>query len=184
MILIEKTTPIHASQIRPHWYDSEEENIGSEYDTESECGGGDTYEGWTGEDVWYFIEDYLSCKFVCQDDEYLEDGKMVLGTCNIYLNDEIIVECTLDIAGYYKYDALYTKHFGLLNQHFEQRVPYDIMKVYSVPVKINNYEFIQKRAIIKTYWLRLVQRHWKNRVVSNSGNQRLRGLLSCYSKQK
>ena len=182
MILIEKTTPIHASQIRPHWYDSEEENSGSEYDTESEDGGGD--EGWTGEDVWYFIEDYLGGKFVCQDEEYLEDGKMVLGTCSIYLNDEITVGCVLDIAGYYKYDAIYAKYFGLLNRSLtdsDHGVPYDIMKVYCVPVKINNYEFIQKRAIIKTYWLRLVQRHWKNRTV---GNQKLRGLLSCYSKSK
>jgi hypothetical protein len=166
-----RRVPNDITLMRPHWYDSDEENAGSEYDSEDEPeAASPTSVTWTANELLTEVREYLEDNLIdCE--ELMESQTMALGTWSI-LDDNHILSIKLNISAFLKWGAFYSTHFGYLHERWNEERPYDIMKVYCVM----NDGFIDYRVVVKTHWLRLVQRHWKNREL-NSG---LKGLMSGY----
>ena len=131
---------------------------------------------WTHEAAVQEIRDYLEDQLVDSANESNESNATVLGTWFISDNT-MYLGLKLNISGYLRVGALYTKHFGYIHEAWtdeDVERPYDIMRVASVFKD----GFIEQRVIIKTIWIRLIQRHWKNRHLRNQSS--LKGLMSEY----
>lgn len=172
MMQLSLRTPIDVSLMRPHWYESDEEDVGSEYEEDDDEDESPRSITWTSREAEREIQEYLEDKLIdCE--ELGENQTMALGTWSL-LDNKHFMAIKLDVAAYLKCGAIYTKYFGYLHERWNAERPYDILKVY----RVLSDGFIEYRAVIKTHWLRLIQRHWINR----GPNAGLKGLLAIYNK--
>ena len=176
MMQLSLRTPIDVSLMRPHWYESDEEDAGSEYDEENDDESDEDESPrsitWTSREAEREVQEYLEDKLIdCE--ELGENQTMALGTWSL-LDNKHFMAIKLNVAAYLKCGAIYTKYFGYLHERWNAERPYDILKVY----RVLSDGFIEYRAVIKTHWLRLIQRHWINR----GPNAGLKGLLAIYNK--
>ncbi len=178
MMQLNLRTPIDVSLMRPHWYESDEEDAGSEYDSEDdeadeESDADPRSVTWTSREAEREIQEYLEDKLIdCE--ELGETQTMALGTWSL-LDNTHFMAIKLNVAAYLKCGAIYTKYFGYLHERWNAERPYDILKVH----RVLSDGFIEYRAVIKTHWLRLIQRHWINR----GPDAGLRGLLAIYNQK-
>lgn len=133
-------------------YESESD---SEYDTEDE----------NANEVQIHIEYITTCgKYPDQYDEegFVKNGSYHIGTWMLMIDKLFLVDLPIPVSTYYRFlgDKLrdYIKlHSAVLVLNGEKPLPLDIYKViYYVE---NNLQFTA--CVIKTHWLRLVQRTWK-----------------------
>ncbi len=155
----------------------DDEPDGPEYenDTDSESTS-PTSVVWTNDAAVQEIRDYLEDQLVDSANESTDANSTVLGTWFISENT-MYLGLKLNISGYLRVGALYTKHFGYMYEAWtyeDVERPYDIMRVMCVCKD----GFIEKQVIIKTIWIRLIQRHWKTRHLRNQSS--LKGLMSAY----
>ena len=149
----------------------------SDYDSDYDSESSPCSITWTDRQSAREIREHLEDRLI--DDNEIresENGCIVLGTWSL-IDGNHYVSVKLNIAAYLKCGPLYTEYFGYI-QWNDRPNNYDIMKVYC----IMNDGFMEYRAVIKTYWLRLVQRHWKTRVATKC--VKIKGLLSAYEKNK
>lgn len=111
-------------------------------------------------------------------DSEKEDNKYYIGVCKYYPQENyIIMLCTVSPMTFIKYSTpkvrTYLKNYSITTFHNQPKI--NIMKL-SIHMD-GTY-----RVVIKTHWLRLVQRHWKRAYRENmqrvySPIERYKGML-------
>jgi hypothetical protein len=110
------------------------------------------------------------------------NGKYYLGYCNLYIDKlereepEILLSVALQPSTFFKYpiaDILYYLHVFEIDR--PQRIKkISIMKLDIYPTKCGR--FLTYSVVLKTHWLRIVQRHWKKRFLEKKRIIEKRGL--------
>ena len=175
------------------------------YDDDDNDNDNDSYYGNEDEDEdedEFMIE--ISDLNDCFTDSEKKNGQYIIGLCN-YLDDNIYCSGVVSDA-FFKYSYDQVKKYLFYNSI--TRILYE-PKIDILQLVINDDdEYI---SILKTYWIRLIQRHWKKlclkkqnminkkKSISNQFsfettgkykkgynviNLRIKGLLNCYSNSK
>lgn len=96
-----------------------------------------------------------------------ENGRSYLGIPFLYDNDtgnrELLLNVALQSSTFLKYNMYYIDKYVNGFQSYSDKFPIHIMKLDKVTTNISNTEhtFISNRVVLKTIWLKLIQRHWK-----------------------
>jgi len=110
-------------------------------------------------------------KYMCLGQPYLNtvilkyDTELKTNCINSNIHDYFVTDVVISLNLFYKYDhtilSTYMEAYGL-NQSLYDTI--DIMLVINKSV-----------VILYTYWIRLIQRHWKNQILNN--NKKRKELL-------
>lgn len=106
-----------------------------------------------------------------EEESFLESekvsGQYYLGIPFLYDNDtgnrELLLNMALHPSTFLKYNVYYINKYVNAFQTYSDKFPIEIMKLDKVTSNIENteYTFISNRVVLKTIWLKLIQRHWK-----------------------
>ncbi len=151
-------------EARSIYYDSADE-YDAAYDEHDDSDESEEY----GE---YGVDDYFT-DFVFHDEEK-EEGEMCIGTWRPSRNHYIYLSNALKIKGVYKVGLpVIGMYFStMFGASYKYKKTFDIMKITRYGCDV--------RCIVKTMWLKLIQRHWKNK----KQTQGIKGLLHQYRRKQ
>jgi hypothetical protein len=109
---------------------------------------------------------YADTRYVYQEErEYLrtdkKNGDYYIGTCfyeTNNVNNRILVDNTISAITFYKFSFQLVMNY-LIKYSIVSRRSRNLKKLHVIQLCILNDE--SYLAVIKTYWIRLIQRHWK-----------------------
>ncbi len=165
---VNQSVYIPPTKIRPYYYDSDEANRDSAIESITE------YTESTRGSITTEFEDIDADNDLIVDD--VSEDVMYFGMTVIIEKDDGTQMFALDTA--LNIESVYYHGIPHIYDYFDivcgKPSSFDIIQI--VYDKIDEYEITA--VIIKTYWIRLIQRHWKLRFKQQQKS--LRGLMSYY----
>ena len=126
-------------------------------------------------------EDMIDSIF-CEEEEYLDSEKQNEKYCiGIYSTPDdtghILYANSIQCSTFFQYDLFYLYYYlheySIFNIHSMRGSNIDIMKLFILEDRYT--------VVIKTHWLRLIQRHWKRKYVSRKEIIKMRASPSTIS---